>query len=583
MLSIKRLNTRVVGVCCAVLGGIVSVTLTGPGAKPKAVFRGLGDLPGGKFFSEARAVSADGSVVVGSGTSARGMEPIRWTAATGMRRLGGWTGTLPDGHTHSWARGVSADGSVIVGTTNSKRRRYEAFRWTEKGGVRGLGRLLRATKSRGCTDSFARGVSADGSVVVGYADGPGGSQPFRWSSRDGMQPLRGYRLDGLLGGGNGWERSAWAISADGKVVVGSRPVVERQRRRRGENRAFRWTARTGMQGLGSQKEGGPDSCATAVSPDGSAVVGWIGDVPFSSCAFRWTRKGGMKVLLPPAKKPGYRLLSPSTYAMGVTGNGAVVVGYCEDFDGPFIWDEAHGMRNLEAVLRDQYGLYLKGWRLGIANAISADGRTIVGYGYHSVGKRKATTEREREAWMVVLPKPLRLKRTEKSTLPRPAVRTPTPPRGTPRSPTTSPASAPTPPGDIDGFITYPAPIVDQLGLVKESTIMLTGTVRGAKQLRLVPTLSEDKFQRILLQTNASGATVNFIYQSPSGDKITVAMLQLKADGLFWTWKAFSPTGTGDALVGLRKFVQGSIVKLSRGGQTVATFRFRRSAVSAGKG
>jgi uncharacterized membrane protein len=41
---------------------------------------GLGDLPGGEFFSHGAGVSADGSVVVGGGTSASGFEAFRWTA-----------------------------------------------------------------------------------------------------------------------------------------------------------------------------------------------------------------------------------------------------------------------------------------------------------------------------------------------------------------------------------------------------------------------------------------------------------------------------------------------------------------------
>ena len=44
---------------------------------------GLGDLPGGDFYSTAYGVSADGSVVVGRGRSASGVEAFRWTEATG--------------------------------------------------------------------------------------------------------------------------------------------------------------------------------------------------------------------------------------------------------------------------------------------------------------------------------------------------------------------------------------------------------------------------------------------------------------------------------------------------------------------
>jgi hypothetical protein len=81
----------------------------------------LGDFPGGDFFSIARAVSGDGSVVVGTGVSASGGEAFHWTQGGGMLRLwdvllaagvdpaaDGWT-SLPS------AYDVSLDGNTVVG------------------------------------------------------------------------------------------------------------------------------------------------------------------------------------------------------------------------------------------------------------------------------------------------------------------------------------------------------------------------------------------------------------------------------------------------------------------------------------
>jgi uncharacterized membrane protein len=47
----------------------------------------LGDLPGGQFTSRAWAVSADGSIVVGTGRTERGTEVFVWDGSSGMRRL----------------------------------------------------------------------------------------------------------------------------------------------------------------------------------------------------------------------------------------------------------------------------------------------------------------------------------------------------------------------------------------------------------------------------------------------------------------------------------------------------------------
>src|SRR6516162_7415867 len=69
-------------------------------------------------------------------------------------------GFLPGGNT-SLARGVNADGTVVVGQAIVGQG--QAFRWTAASGMVGLGFLP------GGYTSLARGVNADGTVVVGRA------------------------------------------------------------------------------------------------------------------------------------------------------------------------------------------------------------------------------------------------------------------------------------------------------------------------------------------------------------------------------------------------------------------------------
>ena len=52
-----------------------------------AHFVPLGDLPGGIFESNPAGISADGSTVVGLGTSASGSAAFIWDEANGMRDL----------------------------------------------------------------------------------------------------------------------------------------------------------------------------------------------------------------------------------------------------------------------------------------------------------------------------------------------------------------------------------------------------------------------------------------------------------------------------------------------------------------
>jgi probable HAF family extracellular repeat protein len=172
--------------------------------------------------------------------------------------------------------------------------------------------------------SIAEAVSGDGSRIVGLSSSELGEEPYRWTQSDGMRSL------GAISGTPfpGW---AFDISDDGNVVVGGRRLAS------GPNEAFAWTEAGGRVDLG--------------------------DVP-----------GG----------------NFSSAATGVSQNGDVIVGSSEDENGQvaFMWDSLHGIRRLEDVLRDDYGINT-GIRLYEARDVSADGRTIVGAAFVSPGKSQA--------------------------------------------------------------------------------------------------------------------------------------------------------------------------------------------------
>lgn len=172
---------------------------------------GLGDLTGGSFLSSANAVSVNGQVIVGYSISGSGPEAFRWTKSTGMVGLG----DLPGGFFYSEATDVSSDGSVVVGNATATAGQ-EAFRWTEKDGMKGLGFLSGGSLSK------AQAVSGNGAIVVGTSSaGGGGGQAFRWSEPTGMKPLKellsdkGVPLDGVV------LENASDISEDGKIITGS--------------------------------------------------------------------------------------------------------------------------------------------------------------------------------------------------------------------------------------------------------------------------------------------------------------------------------------------------------------------------
>jgi probable HAF family extracellular repeat protein len=167
-------------------------------------------------------------------------------------------GTL--GGLESIAMDVSADGSVVVGWARNASGQNRAFRWTEAG-IQDLGTL-------GGGESRAYGVSDDGKVVVGWAyNASGYMRAFRWTAEGGMQDL------GTLPG----RRDSWAngASADGSVVVGGAGVYSDLN----SMRAIRWDAVNGMQDLNqlyaNLLQGGSIlHYAVSVSPDGRYIVGY---------------------------------------------------------------------------------------------------------------------------------------------------------------------------------------------------------------------------------------------------------------------------------------------------------------------
>jgi len=337
-----------------------------------AEFKPLGDLPGGGFGSGATGVSDDGTVVVGNGSPASGGGAFRWTAATGPVALNGLPG-------RNSAEAVSADGATVVGWFQAvSLGRIEAFHWNTVTGALGLGDLIGDAYQ---SQSF--GVSADGSVVVGTATASG-AQPgqgtrhleaFRWTAATGMAGL------GDLQGGNYWS-DAGGVSADGSVVVGWSYNASF------ENEATRWTAADGMVALGYlPKLEFPGAGAADVSDDGSVVVGNSG-TDTGTEAFRWTSGGGMMGL---GYLPGGGVESR---AYGVSADGTVVVGQSQpDNNGAtseaFVWTQSDGMQRLHDVLIARGATDLNGWVLKKANDISADGRWIVGDGINPSGFQEA--------------------------------------------------------------------------------------------------------------------------------------------------------------------------------------------------
>ncbi|MBL8200979.1 MAG: hypothetical protein JNK40_08410 [Chromatiales bacterium] len=247
-------------------------------------------------------------------------------------------GYLPNGY-DSTARGVSDDGSVVVGQSNQR-----AFRWTSAGGMETIG---------GAYGSTALGVSADGNVIVGSNPTSSGNDAFRWDSAAGIVSL------GILPGGTNFLSYAYGASGDGSVIAGRavRNIYE----------ATRWTSATGTVGLGGLSGPPTGSEALAISADGSVLVG-TSNAPSGVESFRWTAATGMTSL---GHLPGHLGFEVSR-AWGISSDGSIIVGEALNASNAaeaYRWTSQTGMVGLG---------FLPGGSSSVARDVSADGSIVVG-------------------------------------------------------------------------------------------------------------------------------------------------------------------------------------------------------------
>jgi uncharacterized membrane protein len=314
------------------------------------------------------------------------------------------------------ATDVNADGTVIVGNSEGV---YETWRWTEATGQVLLGRSSVAVLGVG---AGTPDVSADGtrvSATILGADSTYVTQGL-WTEGSGWQetmppiPPDGGLLDNAYG-------SAWGLSGDGVTLVG---LYWRPGQPGGSAHACRWTSATGVVDLGSD---GGSSRANAASHDGRVIAGWdehadghwrpavwvdgvkqilsVNDVFCEAAAVNvdgtiiggqsydptsqldvaavWRRNDGTwdEELL--GALPGTFPVYGIAIAEAMSADGRLVVGY-NSFSGldatGFLWTEATGMIDVVPFLA-QHGISLpSGFDVISLDGVSDDGKTIVGSG-----------------------------------------------------------------------------------------------------------------------------------------------------------------------------------------------------------
>ena len=259
-------------------------------------------------------------------------------------------------------------------------------------------------------DAFA--VSDDGSVVLGNIPDPelGDQVAAIWTVKTGVFTSIGY----LPTAGSCPSRSAgYELSADGSVAVGLSWVNGCQAR------AFRWTESTGMVEMGVLANGG--NRASVCSADGN-VIGGFAQGSFSRTPALWDGLGTGTLLDPPngdalgevhgISDDGNTLLgewegqavkwTAPNWDRTVIGDGFIlpgwrgipldvadngtVVGFDILFGNRRAWIQPYGVGpliDLKSYVEANGGIVPENLTLEVCQAISADGRKIIGHGFMS--------------------------------------------------------------------------------------------------------------------------------------------------------------------------------------------------------
>lgn len=311
---------------------------------------------GGTSGTLAWAVSRDGTTVVGAIDSRHTPLAFRWRADAGVRLLGALASVLPS----STAYAVSGDGEVVVGASTSLQvdcadRTEEGFRWTEGTGMTPLGDL-----ASGCFASSAFGVSADGSLIVGTATSGLAETAATWSSDGGWTDLG-------LAKAPGQGSSLAAVTPDRSVLAGTARLPEAD----GLELLRLTQGGAVVERLGDLDGGESYALFNALSDDGQVLVG-LGTTEEGNRALRWTADGGLAPL---------GVLSPAVVgssATAISADGTIIVGFNASLTDQVavVWQDPAQPRTLASVLIGAGVGFPLGFAFTMANGVTVVGRTV---------------------------------------------------------------------------------------------------------------------------------------------------------------------------------------------------------------
>ena len=321
-------------------------------APPQVTF-----LPSG---SSAYDVSNDGGVVVGV-TATGG---FRWTP------LGGFVSLVGPAAGFGSLVVVSGDGTQIAADILDANSKQHAARWLGGSAWAELPAFVSC-------DSFllnTYGANGDGSVIVGLAWIAGcKAHAFRWDPVNGTVDL-GSTVAGKSSRANG-------VDDSGNLIVGWQDQIN------GQRRGAKWTGGVQSYVPNYVSPGGTSYTlgeALGVSANGAHIVGYTVFGLNGGNAWQSSISSGQTKLLP--QLAGFT--GQAALALGVADDGATAVGTTGGFPPTrkaIIW--VNGVpQDLKTYIESKGGSIAPYTSLGTASAVSADGRTIVGWGTGASGQ-----------------------------------------------------------------------------------------------------------------------------------------------------------------------------------------------------
>lgn len=354
---------------------VLSVVCVAGSAFGQASFRTI-DPDKGFDYTVIQDVSADGTKVLVSLQNSTQRKTIPFSYVLNLADDARQDMTDPGGRSLN-ALAISADGSTVAGYLSGGAFDSGAFVWTEEYYFE-IGGLI------GGNLTYATGISADGSVVVGSTGSNIGDpyqQGWRWTAETGFVPLNDIGDDILT------FSAVNKVSDDGSTVVGYGTIGDFDGDTDDFQRGAVWP------------DGGVDPIDIGILPnpynygiegraasvDGSVVIGFgptvLADNTFVTRGFRWTAKDGVVDL---GGFPG--MPNASITLLDCSGDGNTAVGYMMsgwvDTWEAVVWTQADGYRTLRSMLADEGVIIPTNIRLR-ETYCSNDGKVIGGWAYNS--------------------------------------------------------------------------------------------------------------------------------------------------------------------------------------------------------